>query len=202
MAATSITKKARNRKIKSIFGVGTNDADYAIISLVDGLQVKCPFYLKWTLMIQRCYDSNYHKHKPTYAGCEVAEEWHLFSAFRAWMTEQHWEGNQLDKDFLSQSRTYSKYTCVFIPNWLNMLFHTESHKKSMLPQGVSRCRDSYQAHLSVKGIHTYLGTFCSPEAAHAAYVAAKTDYVRSRYPEIALIDPRLVEACEQKLSNL
>jgi len=39
--------------------------------------------------------------------------------------------------------------------------------------GVTMCRDTYQASISVKGKNVHLGTFITPELAYSAYVDAK-----------------------------
>ena len=118
------------------------------------------------------------------------------------MDTKDWIGRELDKDFLSDSRVYGPDTCVFVPGWLNVLFGSHS-KESNLPMSVRLNQyGRYESRITRRGKRARLGCFATPEAAHAAYVAAKTDYVRSRYPEIALIDPRLVEACERRLKQL
>ena len=43
------------RKRQLIYGHGINDADYSIMTEVNGKQVKDPFYRKWTAMLERCY---------------------------------------------------------------------------------------------------------------------------------------------------
>jgi hypothetical protein len=201
-----VAKPNKRRKQKLVNGIGINDADYAVTGKHEGKQFMCPFYAIWKGMLTRCYYEKALIKDPSYRGCTVAEEWHLFSAFRAWMAEQCWQGNQLDKDFLATTKIYSPATCLFLPNWLNALFQRDANKKSGLPPGVDRRTGRYKtqlyrSRLSAAGKATELGCFATPEAAHAAYVAAKTDYVRSRYPEIALIDPRLVEACERRLKE-
>jgi hypothetical protein len=201
MAMHIVAKPNKRRKQKLVHGIGVNDADYAVSWNQEGRQYMCPFYRSWKGMLCRCYFPGALAKDPSYADCEVAPEWRLFSNFRKWMEKQTWEGMQLDKDFLSGSRTYSPDTCLFIPNWLNALFQRDKHKKSGLPPGVDLRMGKYRSRLCMLGKLTELGCFTTPEAAHAAYVTAKTDYVRSRYSEIALIDPRLVEACERKLKE-
>lgn len=50
------------------------------------------------------------------SGCSVCEEWLTFSNFKRWMEQQDYEGKALDKDLLvSQNKTYSSETCVFVP---------------------------------------------------------------------------------------
>jgi len=185
--------------MRRVFGVGINDADYVVQPTVNGKQVPCPFYLRWKSVLERCYSKNYQRRQPTYIGCETCEEWHSFMAFRSWMIDQPWRGNHLDKDFLG-GRFYSPDTCLFIPQWLNNLFTDSGRVRGKYPIGVSKCRGIFQMCLCADTrIQKY---FPTSEQAHSAYLEAKTNHVRSLYPEIAAIDPRLVPACERKLREL
>jgi len=202
MGTDIVTKQRLHRKQKLVYGIGINDADYCVATRQKGKQWLCPFYQTWRNMLCRCYCTARLTKRPSYENCTVAEEWYLFSNFRKWMETQPWEGRQLDKDFLTASHVYSSDTCVFIPSWLNCLFWRSERKQRELPDGVTRRVDGiYKAQIGSRQTCRHLGSFATPEAAHAAYVTAKTDYVRSRYPEIALIDPRLVEACERRLKE-
>lgn len=120
------------------------------------------------------------------------------------METKHWQGMELDKDFLSDDRIYGPDNCVFVPGWLNVLFG--SHRKAKateLPMGVGYSQyGKYRARITEHGKRRQLGDFDTVDQAYAAYVQAKTEYVRSRYPEIEQIDPRLIDACERRLSQL
>ena len=105
---------------KLVYGVGINDAIYTTQPMINGKQVVCPYYRTWKDMIRRCYSTKYYDKRPTYEGCSVADEWLVFSKFKAWMETQDWEGNQLDKDILLQgNRIYSKDTCAFVSGSVN-----------------------------------------------------------------------------------
>lgn len=82
---------------KTIYGVGTNDANYLVVNK----GVRCPYYKKWSSMLERCFSKSLHKKHPTYIGCTVCNEWLLFSNFRSWMMKQEWVGMELDKDIIS-----------------------------------------------------------------------------------------------------
>ena len=192
MDVHSIATPDKIRKQKLVYGIGVNDADYAVSTKIAGRQRLCPFYQTWRNMLCRCYCPSRLEKRPSYGGCEVAKEWHLFSHFRNWMEKQPWEGWHLDKDFLTTSRVYSPTSCLFIPQWLNSFFWRDTNRNNSRPPGFTvDAGRYYKARLGAAGKHINIGCFATPEAAHAAYVAAKTDYVRSRYPERALIDPRL-----------
>lgn len=106
---------------KLIYGVGINDAGYAVMKreeagYVDGKRKRklvwaCPYFRAWSSMLSRCYSTKWHERYPTYKGCTVSKEWHTFSNFRAWMVTQDWEGKSLDKDLLIEgNKIYSADT--------------------------------------------------------------------------------------------
>tara|TARA_R110000824_G_scaffold126388_1_gene285928 strand:+ start:187 stop:615 length:429 start_codon:yes stop_codon:yes gene_type:complete len=116
--------------------------------------------------------------QPTYKGCSVAEEWLTFSNFRKWMVEQDWKGKHLDKDLLvEESKIYSSETCVFICRKLNNLLNSNDNARGKLPIGVSKHGNNYQVHISKDGKQVRLGTFTSPEKAHAAWKKAKAKII-------------------------
>jgi hypothetical protein len=188
------------KRNKLIYGVGVVDAPYVVRNRRE--RTTCPFYQVWRSMLTRCYCPKFHKNHPTYAGCKVADTWHSFMSFKLWMETKNWQGMELDKDLLSDDRIYGPDNCVFVPGWLNVLFG--SHRKATgLPVGVTitQC-GRYRSRISVQGERQELGVFATPQQAYCSYANAKITYVRSRYPEIQQIDPRLIDACERRLAQL
>lgn len=120
-----------------ICGVGINDAGYTVLETanVDGkpkIVWRCPFYVTWSSMMQRCYNKKHQTdNRPTYIGCTVIEKWHVFSVFKKWMETQDWEGNALDKDILFYgNKIYSPKTCVFVNQMTNSFFaHNNTEKR-------------------------------------------------------------------------
>ena len=121
---------------KLVFGVGINDADYVVVKkeevgYVDGKRKqktvwRCLYYQTWINMLKRCYSTKFQKKNPTYIGCTVSKEWLTFSAFKAWMEKQDFEGKQLDKDLLFEGgKIYRAEACVFVTQTVN-LFTTDS----------------------------------------------------------------------------
>ena len=165
-------------KRKAICGVGINDAPYVVTNRVNGRVVFCPFYTVWHSMIARCYSGK----SRTYADCEVDARWHQFTAFRAWMVEQDWRNNHLDKDILHPgNKVYSPQNCIFVAPEINKLVQLGSHRGD-LPPGVCRAtcaRGKFQAGLTVNGKSKHLGYFESAEAAGGAYRTAKAALIRS-----------------------
>lgn len=102
--------------------IAVNDADYVVN--------KCPYYLTWSRMIKRCYDTSYLERKPSYLGVSVCENWLIFSKFKSWMEQQDWEGKELDKDLLCRgNKVYCPEACVFISRDLNLFVREKSDYK-------------------------------------------------------------------------
>ena len=185
------------KKNKLVCGVGVNDANYAVQPTIDGKQVDCPFYLAWRNMLKRCYDSRYQAKYPTYIGCEVAQEWHRFMAFRAWMVERDWQGRELDKDLLIPgNKVYSPRTCVFVSDGLNKFTTDRAADRGEWPIGVDwHKRDGKfraQCNNPFSGKKEHLGYFTCPDEAHEAWRARKHELAL----QIAALhaDPRIAAA--------
>ena len=67
---------------KPIFNIGINDANYQVQPIINGKQLRCPYYVVWIRILTRCYDRKYHTKQPTYKDCYICDEWKLFSNFR------------------------------------------------------------------------------------------------------------------------
>lgn len=178
------------KKNKLVYGVGINDADYAVYrsEIINGKKKivwRCPFYRRWQHILGRCYAGRELIRYPTYIGCSICKEWIYFSNFKKWMEQQEWEGYQLDKDFLVEgNKIYSPDTCVFMPNKLNGFITTCGAKRGQYPLGVFYMKNSrnvtkehrkpYTSQVSKKtGGKIYLGMYATPEEAHQVYLKAK-----------------------------
>ena len=176
--------KAKRDKARTLrYGVGVNDAAYAIhYKDTDGKQVLCPYYKTWVGMLRRCYSTTSLITNPTYTKCTVDPSWFLFSTFRAWMQNQSWQGRVLDKDLRVQGNTvYGPDTCLFIPHALNNLLCLSGKRRGKYPLGVScRIRKGHRyitAQCSFYGKHTFIGHFPTVEEAALAYKNAKLNYI-------------------------
>lgn len=163
---------------KPILGFGINDADYIVQPRVNGKQYKCPFYVRWKSMIERCYSKKLHEKYPTYKDCTVCSEWLLFSNFKSWMEGQDWKGKQLDKDLLIQgNKVYSPSTCIFINLDINLLLNTHKSVRGKYKLGVSLNKDRVRAFRAtcnkLKGKIKTLGDYYSEDEAHQAYCKFK-----------------------------
>ena len=189
----------RNGQVKnpyhsSVFGVGFIGVGEHPVS-VNGKLTSA--YGTWKNMLRRCYDPKYQAGKPTYIGCSVHPDWHNFQNFAEWFEKQYfatcWD---LDKDLITEgNKIYSVDTCVFIPQQLNKLLTDSGNARGDLPQGVSRHRKGYLAHLRIDGKRHSLGTHATPEEAHQAYKLAKEANVKRMAEQYkCLIDSRVYES--------
>lgn len=172
-------------KPRLVYGVGKNDADYAIlkkITLQSGhkINLKCAFYVKWHHMLERCYDEKILNKYPTYRGCSVCDEWLSFSNFRAWMELQDWEGMDLDKDLIVDgNKIYSPETCVFIPAKLNA-FLTNISKENLTGVTYSPKLKKFRSRCGnfMTGKREHLGYFDSADDAYLAWAKRKCDIAK------------------------
>lgn len=166
------------KKNQIIYGVGINDADYYINPTIDGKRVKCQKYRAWSAMLERCYSEKTQAKRPTYIGCSVAPEWHLFSNFKRWMETQDWQGKELDKDLLvTGNKVYSPETCIFVHPIVNTFMLEKPNCTSITMNGVTRragerrfraqCNDPFTKNRG------YIGCFDSDEEAHQAWKKRK-----------------------------
>ena len=199
---------------KLVFGVGMNDADYAVekketIGYVDGKQKqklvwKCPYYRAWTHMLERCYSAKYRERKPTYRDCSVVTEWHLFSNFKSWMKKQQWEGKQLDKDLLIEgNKVYSADTCIFVTPMVNTFTIDCGASRGEWMIGVCWHKKVEKFHAGCSNPFTkkreHLGYFAYELEAHQAWLTRKLELAH----ELAAIqeDPRVAKALIDRYMN-
>jgi len=170
------------KKPKKVFGVGINDANYAVSPIgPDGKRLLSPYYDAWNGMLKRAYCLKFHARFPTYTGVTVCEEWHSFMAFRAWMETQDWQGKQLDKDIIVPgNKVYSPDTCVFVPPAINTLLLDGGAARGEWPIGVywHKRGKKFCAQIKIAGRLKYLGLFTCPHEAHMAWRKAKVRLVR------------------------
>lgn len=165
---------------KLIFGVGLNDADYAVQPTVNGKRTWCPFYRTWVNMLGRAYSENTKKIQPAYIGITVCREWHTFSTFKAWMMQQDWEGKALDKDLLTYgNKEYGPDVCVFVTREINQLFVYSKTNSKSLPLGVrlNTKTKKFQARCNISGKSKSIGHHLTMELAHKAWQLCKIDAI-------------------------
>ena len=193
------------KKNRLLFGVGINDADYPVEPRVGGKRVKCPYYVAWKGMLERCYDHKYQDRYPTYKSCSVCPEWISFMNFRKWMMTQDWQGKALDKDLLIEgNKVYSPESCVFVPKELNGFLTLNNAKRNGTLLGASWHKRDQHWRSRVMNPFTLqeerLGSFSTELEAHLAW--------KRRKHEIACMwadkqqDPRLSKALRTRFLPL
>lgn len=167
-----------HRKSKLVYGVGVNDADYPVKTVIHGKMSHCPFYSVWMHMLQRCYSKRYLDSKKTYLGASVAKQWHSFLEFKDWMARQDWEGMHLDKDIIHPgNKIYSQETCAFVTPLTNNFTLDSGASRGKYLIGVywhkrdkrymSKCCNPFT------GKQENLGSFGSELGAHLAWKRRK-----------------------------
>lgn len=190
-------------KKKLVFGVGRNDADYAIKHIVNGVLVTCPFYTAWCNMLKRGFCAKFKGKNPAYDLVSVCNEWLLFSNFKKWMIQHDWEDNHLDKDIIFQgNKVYSPDACCFVSSQLNQLLNSRAAKRGDYPLGVhfNKINIKYRAQIRIKGRLISLGCFITPMQAHAAWQKAKSDYIEQAANEQT--DERIKKALLLRVNQL
>lgn len=155
-----------------------NDVEEPTSVTVNGVRVTCPFYIRWSSMIRRCYSESYIITRPTYRGCSVCDDWLRFSNFKSWMQKQDWEGKDLDKDIIIEgNKVYDPETCAFVSPDLNKFLNEGKLRKKDLPTGVSLQKNRrYRARINnLEGMVESLGQFDTAEEAHNAWKIRKKE---------------------------
>lgn len=179
------------KRNKLVCGVGINDADYNVITEIDGVRVKCKFYASYERMMFRVYGNSIRKSKAK----SVHDTWKRFSKFRSWMEQQEWEGLDLDKDILVVGNDeYGPDVCAFVPRRLNNVILSRNSRGGKYPIGVRRKEKSQSCikpllkqyvsrvtSVDENGIskEKALGYFMTPMEAHQAWQRAKITELES-----------------------
>ena len=169
----------------SVYGVGITGLE----TIRDENGELLDSYICWRDMLRRCYSAKYQEKQPTYKGCRVCDDWLYYSNFKNWYDKSYYEvenkTSQLDKDILIKgNKVYSPDTCVFVPNFINLLFTKRQKSRGELPIGVCyhKASKKYQAGLSVfkngKSTFKAIGCFNTVNEAFEAYKKAKEDYIK------------------------
>ena len=136
-------------------------------------------------MIQRCYDLKYQKKEPTYKNCTVEDYLLNFQHMGEWINENYYEvpGEKmhLDKDILCKgNKTYSRDTCIFVPQRINKLFTKRDNDRGDCPIGVSDLPSgNYQAYCNDGyGKSIYLGSYSSKQETFQVYKQYKEKLIK------------------------
>lgn len=136
-------------------------------------------------MLKRCYDPKYQEKYPTYKGCKVEDYLLNFQNMCEWIKNNYYkvpgERMCLDKDILYKgNKVYSRETCIFVPERINLLFIKNNNDRGDCPIGVTptssgnyeaKCNNGY-------GKMDYLGTYSTKEEAFQAYKEYKENLIK------------------------
>ena len=139
----------------------------------------------WKGMLMRCYDPKYQEKHPSYKGCEVENYLLNFQNMGEWIEKNYYkvpgEVMCLDKDILCKgNKVYSRETCIFVPERINLLFTKRDKSRGKDPVGVDqlpsgnyrvRCNNGY-------GEQIYLGSYSSKEEAFQVYKKHKEKVIK------------------------
>ena len=144
----------------------------------------------WQDMLRRCYDPKLHEKYSTYKDCEVEDKWLNFQNMGKWIDENYYEipGETmcLDKDILCKgNKIYSRDTCIFVPERINLLFVKRDKSRGKNPIGVSPTSSgNYQATCNDgNGKYIYLGSYSTKEEAFQAYKEYKENLIKRTIDE-------------------
>ena len=190
--------KVKDPYLASVYGVGVLGTKYPIT--INGVQTK--EYVLWKRMLQRCYSDSFKKHRPTYEGCEVSDNFKSYEYFYEWCNSQVGfgvEGFELDKDLLIKgNKVYSENSCVFIPHEINSLLINCTASRGEHLIGVYWCKRGkvFVAQVSKnKGKPEKLGFFNTELEAFNAYKKAKEAFIKEQAEKWkGKIDDRAYEA--------
>ena len=143
-------------------------------------------YKIWHNMLTRCYHPKSQEKYPTYKGCAVEDYLLNFQHMGEWIENNYYEipGETmcLDKDILCKgNKVYSRETCIFVPERINLLFVKRDNDRSDNPIGVKlTVSGNYQAFCSNGyGKYTPLGTYSTEEEAFQVYKKYKERVIKN-----------------------
>ena len=139
----------------------------------------------WYNILIRCYDSKFQEKRPTYKGCTVEDYWLNFQNAAEWIEKNYYEVPGkimcLDKDILYKgNKVYSRNTCIFVPQRINLLFTKCDKTRGNSPIGATQTPSgNYQVKCSDEyGKYIYLGTYSTEEEAFQAYKEYKENVIK------------------------
>jgi len=186
-----------SKKRSLVFGVGVND--WVGNVKVGGKPIK--EYQLWQNMLERCFDEKYKQKYPTYEGVTCSKDWLSMTKFIEDVSQMKGfglSGWALDKDILQKgNKLYSKDTCCFVPQEVNLLLTKCDNSRGDWPVGVDfhKVSGKFRAGLRINGKTKHLGLFNTPEQAFQVYKLAKEAYIKvvaNRWQH--LLDERVFQA--------
>lgn len=137
--------------------------------------------LLWDNLTSRCKQPYWDKYQ-TYSGTE--NKFEGYQEFAEWCQNQfgymskdrsgrYWA---LDKDLIhSDSKSYSKENCIFVPNWINTILISCNAARGEYPIGVNLHKATGKF---IGKCENYIGLFDTPMEAHRAWQERKLDILQ------------------------
>lgn len=119
----------------------------------------------------KAWHNMFYRVQNRYTNVTICEEWHTYSNFYQWYSNNFVPGWDLDKD-IKGGMEYSPKNCVFVPREVNLLFRECNTKYA---KGVVRNGEGYQAQISIDGTNEKLGTYPTISEASKAYEQARKE---------------------------
>ena len=139
----------------------------------------------WYHMLERCYDPKYQEKYSTYRGCKVETYFLNFQNMGGWIEDNYYEvpGERmcLDKDILFKgNKIYSRDTCIFVPERINLLFVKCDKSRGDCPIGATpTLSGNYQVRCwNGNGERISLGTYPTKEEAFKVYKQYKEKLIK------------------------
>ena len=167
----------KDKRKPSVYGVGVFDV------AIKG-ESSSKTYVTWSSMLARCYAKKRNKRDRSYEGCEVSEDFKVYSIFKNWYESKVGFDREtfcLDKDLLFKgNRVYSPKTCCLLPVELNLALTNSKASRGSLPVGVryNKLNDNYVASLCINGKQVHLASCETPEQAFNIYKNAKESHLK------------------------
>jgi len=164
-----------------VCGVGVNDW-VGNVKVGGKLIMECQL---WQNMLKRCFTDGFKQSRPTYKDVTCSKEWLSMTNFVNDVSKMKGFGLSgwcLDKDILQKgNKLYSKDTCCFVPQEVNLLLIKSDKSRGEYPVGVCfhKATGKFRARLKMEGKAKFLGYFNTPEEAFQAYKLAKEAYIKA-----------------------
>lgn len=177
---------APESEVSLVYGVGIDDS-----TITDDAA-----HVVWTAMMERVYNIDSTKPRPTYAGLSVAPCWHLYSNFKAWYGCNHIEEYELDKDILQPgNKVYNPDTCAFVPTYINQAVRWRRKLPNSGYPGVRVFAGLYHASIMHKGVTTEGQSRKDALEAHCDWQRLKADslddhlqgYLKEVAPDLRIV---------------